>query len=157
VIYLNAEQIEQSGIPYCSANKIQFQNKLFARGESSSSRLRQTAVEICNTYASKGLECLLLEVDGHLTIWHQMELPATSEPLSQSASEYPHSKPLRYRGAVINQTQQTLPQPAAGKLQYRGATIASSTQQSPAQPADTGEKTAIAATPTKRFYRDVAF
>jgi hypothetical protein len=161
VIYLTAEQVEHSSIPYRSASKIQFQNKQFTRGESFSIRLRQAAIEVCNAYANTGIECLLMEVDGHLTIWHQIveSQVQTSEPVSQSSAELKQTKPLRYRGAAINQALQPLPQPAVGQLQYRGAVIdspTSSAQQPSTQPVESSDKPEAQPKSYKRFYRGVA-
>lgn len=71
MIVLNTEELEQQGIPFRAASKIVFQDHLFVKGQSFSTRLRQVAIDLCASYKTSGVSCLLLETSELLTIWRE--------------------------------------------------------------------------------------
>jgi hypothetical protein len=71
MIILTGKDLEQQGIPYRAASRITLRNRMFVKGQSFAPQLRQAAVDLCKSYQKSGLQCLLVDSGGHLTIWRQ--------------------------------------------------------------------------------------
>jgi hypothetical protein len=72
---LQAALLEKKGIPYRGVSRLRIDGRLFHKGESFSKRVYEAALELCLTEQAKGVECLLVEMGEHLTIWREIESP----------------------------------------------------------------------------------
>ncbi|MEB3293496.1 MAG: hypothetical protein VKJ24_10080 [Synechococcales bacterium] len=84
---LQAAQLEEKGIPYRGVSRLRIDGRLFHKGESFSKRVYSVALERCRAEQAQGVECLLVEMGEHVTLWREIEPPKNRWQDPRSLSE----------------------------------------------------------------------
>ncbi|MGK7887753.1 MAG: hypothetical protein AB4042_00365 [Leptolyngbyaceae cyanobacterium] len=69
MIIFASKELDQYGISHQSSSKLVFQGRLFTKGQTFASRLRDIAVEVAQENISLGQPCILVDYETHVTLW----------------------------------------------------------------------------------------
>ncbi|NEQ96901.1 MAG: hypothetical protein F6K30_09280 [Cyanothece sp. SIO2G6] len=69
MIILASKELDKRGISHQSTTKLVFQGRLFTKGQTFASRLRDMAVEVAQEEQSLGQPCIVIDHETHVTLW----------------------------------------------------------------------------------------
>lgn len=75
MIILASKELDKHGISHQAATRLVFQGRLFTKGQTFASRLRDVAVKVAQEELSLGQPCIVIDHETHITLWKSGRSP----------------------------------------------------------------------------------